>query len=151
MNSFISPHVHTERSKAQTYKQRFRRLNLGSNSHQRRTPGFHMTSSNLQTRSRAIWQKARQRHNVGRRRVNMTGRGVKGKKDKSSRRPPCFPPSCQIYPACSWCWRCILVLSQPPSDIRTDSSAVQSGPLFTRHFVGAYILTPATRCHICFS
>lgn len=38
---FTHTPVHTERSVAQAYNQRFRRLNLGMNSHQRRMRGFH--------------------------------------------------------------------------------------------------------------
>lgn len=73
----------------------------------------------------------------------MTGRGVKEekrkKKEKSSRRPSRFPPSWYFYPACLRCWRCILVLSQPTFEIKTDSPAMQSVPLFTCHVVSAYI------------
>lgn len=38
---FASVHVHTRGSDPQTEKQRFRYLNLGMNSHRRRTLGFH--------------------------------------------------------------------------------------------------------------
>lgn len=86
---FTSTHVHTD---AQTYKQWFRLLNLGMNSHQHRTPGFHMRSSYLQARICASWQIARQWYNVQRWRGYMTGRGVK-KMKKSSSRPSRFPPS----------------------------------------------------------
>lgn len=38
---FASTHVHAHGSDAPTEKQRFGYLNLGMNSHRRRTPGFH--------------------------------------------------------------------------------------------------------------
>lgn len=87
---FTSTHVHAKRSDAQTYKQRFRHLNLGINSHQRRTPGFHVKSWYLQMRIRASWQIARQLHNVWRWRGNMMGRGVKRKKREKKKQQTSF-------------------------------------------------------------
>lgn len=78
------------------------------NSHQRRTPGFHMRSSYPQMRIRASWQIARQRHNVRRQRGNMTGRGVKGKKGADVL-PAFLPPGIFIllvYGAGGAFWSC---------------------------------------------